>query len=60
MKRIENNCVIGTAAEIWRVNRKLHTKGLYKYFVEDGFNLEKYYKLFIINGWVYTVEVFKY
>ena len=60
MKRIEKNCLIGTAIEIWRINQKLHAKGLYKVFVEDGYNPEKYYKLFIINGWVYTIEAFKY
>lgn len=60
MKRIAKNCLIGSAVEIWRVNWKLHEKGLYKYFVEEGFNPEKTYKLFIIDGWVYTVEVFKY
>lgn len=60
MKRIEKNCVIGTAAEIWRMNRKLHAKGLYKVFVEDGYNPEKDYKLFILNGWVYTIIAFNY
>lgn len=60
MKKIEKNCLIGTATEIERINKKLHGKNLYKVFVEEGFNPEKYYKLFIINGWVYTVEAFKY
>lgn len=57
MKRIEKNCVIGTAAEISRLNRKLHEKNLYKVFIEESwFCPEKYYKLFIINGMVVTAK----
>ena len=60
MKRIAKNCLVGSATEIWRITWKLHAKGLYKYFVEDGYNPEKDYKLFILNGWVYTIIAFNY
>ena len=60
MKRIAKNCLVGSASEIWRMTRKLHAKGLYKCFVEDGYNPEKTYKLFIIDGWVYTVVALDY
>ena len=59
MKRIEKNCVVGTAVEISRLNRKLHEKNLYKVF-KEGFCLEKFYKLFIIDGMVVTVEYLNY
>lgn len=60
MKRIAKNCVVGTAVEISRLNRKLHDKNLYKVFIEEGFCLEKDYKLFIIDGMVVTVKYLDY
>ena len=60
MKRIAKNCLVGSATEIWRITWKLEAKGLYKHFVEDGYNPEKTYKLFIIDGWVYTVVAYDY
>ena len=60
MKRIKKNCLLGTAAEIGRVNRKLHAKNLYKIFVEEGLYPEKYYYLAIERGVVFMVEAFWY